>query len=245
MLRDVVDGAVDLLLGGACLGCARPGRPLCADCAARLPTYPRPAWPDPVPPGLAPPWAAAEYDGAVRAVVLAHKEHRVLALRRPLAGLLAEAVAGLLGETAPGPVVLVPVPSRPGAARARGHDPTTTITVTAARLLRAAGHDVVAGQLLRSRRGVADQAGLGAVDRSANLARSMFCPPGPLRRLAATRPRARFVVCDDVLTTGATAREAQRGLEAVGLTVAGVAAVAATRKRLRASSPRSRETDPP
>src|SRR4051812_27601009 len=115
MFRDLVDGAVDLLLGGACVGCAHPGRSLCGDCLARLPSRPRPAWPEPVPPGLAPPWTAGEYDGTVRAMILAHKEHRVLSLRGPLATLLAGAVAGLVDDTPPGPVVVVPVPSRPGA----------------------------------------------------------------------------------------------------------------------------------
>ena len=41
-----------------------------------------------------------------------------------------------------------------------------------------------------------------------------------------------LVICDDVVTTGATLREAQRALEAVGLEVTAVAAVAATRRRI-------------
>ena len=77
-----------------------------------------------------------------------------------------------------------------------------------------------------------DQAGLGAAQRAANLAGSMFCPDERLRRLASRRARTRIVLCDDVVTTGATLREAQRALEAVGLTVSAVAAVAATRRRI-------------
>jgi predicted amidophosphoribosyltransferase len=225
VLPGVRDGALDLLLGSRCVGCERPGRALCATCAAGLSTTGRPAWPTPTPPGLAPPWAADEYDGTVRAMVLAHKEHRVLSLGRPLARLLAAAVAA---AGVRGPVVLVPVPSRPSTVRGRGHDPTRAMTAGAARLLRA---DAV--PLLRTRAGLLDQAGLTAEQRAANLAGSLHCPSDGLRRLARRHPRARIVVCDDVITSGATAREAQRALESVGLPVAAIAAVAATRRRTR------------
>jgi predicted amidophosphoribosyltransferase len=222
MLRDA---ARDLLLGTHCVGCAHPGRLLCHDCAELLPTGARVVWPSPTPPGLVLPYAAASYDGTVKAMVLGHKERRLLALRRPLGELLAQAVAAAGTD---GPLVLVPVPSRRASVRARGHDPTYSMTAGAAAALRAVGADAVAWSLLRLLPGVVDQAGLDVAERAANLARSMACSVPALRRLARSRPSARVVVCDDVLTTGATLREAQRALEGVGLTVASAAVVAAT-----------------
>jgi len=170
-------------------------------------------------------------------MVIGHKEHRLLALGRPLAELLAVAVGAAIeaaieaGADPRAPLVLVPVPSRPASLRARGHDPTYALTAGAAARLRACGHDALAVRLLHTRPGIVDQAGLGAAARAANLDGSMACPVAALRRLAARRDRARVVVCDDVLTTGATAREAQRALESVGLRVSAVATVAATRRR--------------
>lgn len=191
-----------------------------------------------MPPGLAPPWAASEYAGTVRALVLGHKERRQLGLRVPLARLLATAVRAALAEQpTTTPVVLVPVPSRPGTARARGHDPVWRLTTRAATLLCGSLTDVLALRMLRTRPGVVDQAGLGAAARAANLAGSMHCPASRLAALAARRTHARIVVCDDVITTGATLREAQRALEAVGLEVIAVAAVAATRRRTPAGRP--------
>lgn len=174
-----------------------------------------------MPPGLVTPWTAADYDGAVRAALLAHKERHVAGLAPTLGGLLAVAVAA----AARPPVLLVPVPSRPGAVRSRGHDPLLSLVRVAAR--RVPG--TIVAPLLRSRGNVRDQAGLTAVERAANLAGSLWCPAHRLRRWAGAP--ARVVVCDDVLTTGATAREAQRALTVSGLVVEGVATVAATRRR--------------
>ena len=225
------DALGDLLLGSSCVGCARPGRVLCRTCAATLPETAVPTWPSPTPPGLVTPFAAAEYAGLVRAMVLAHKEHGVLDLAAPLGWLLAGAVAAALADRVTGPAVLVPVPSRPASVRSRGHDPTLVITARAAALLRATGRSATVAPLLRLRPGVRDQAGLDAEERRANLDGSMRCPSRALARLAARRPRAHVVVCDDVLTTGATAREAHRALEAVGLGVVAIAVAAATRRR--------------
>lgn len=223
------DAVLDLLLGGRCVGCERPGRALCAACAGLLPAVAVPVRPDPAPPGLAACFAVAAYDGVVRAMVLAHKERGLLALARPLGALLARSVAAA-GDGGGHPVVVVPVPSRPGAARARGHDPLGAIAVAAARELRGTrGGRVEVARLLVSRGGVRDQAGLDAAARAANLAGSMACPAARLRRLAGRR--VRLVLADDVLTTGATAREAQRALESTGLEVCGVATVAATVRR--------------
>lgn len=220
------DPVADLLLGGSCVGCDLPGRPLCHDCDEDLPGVARPAWPTPTPAGLVTPWAAGPYDGTLRAAVLALKERSVLGLARPLARVLADAVASAVP---PGPVLLVPVPSRPGAVRARGHDPTYALVRGAAGRLRRRGYDASPARLLVSRGGVRDQAGLDAVSRAANLAGSMACPSHRLARVAGRR--VRVIVCDDVLTTGATAREAQRALEASGLAVEAIVTLAATRRR--------------
>lgn len=238
MTGTLADGFLDLVLGSACVGCARPGRPLCPGCRAALPAGAHVAWPTPTPPGLAPPFATGEYADLLRSLVVAHKERRAYAVTAPLGGLLAAAVAAALEELAPAPtgggrvpVLLVPVPSRPGAVRERGHDPTLAMARRAARLLRAGGGSAYALPLLRLRPGVADQAGLDAAERHRNLAGSMACPSAAVARAARRLPTAHVVVCDDVITTGATAREAQRALEAAGVRPLAVAAVAATRRR--------------
>jgi predicted amidophosphoribosyltransferase len=224
------DAGRDLLLGTACVGCSSPGRALCAACEASLPRAGHLAWPTPSPPGLAPPFSGGEYDGLLKALVNAHKERGAFSLATPLGRVLGDVVRCLLdlAEWPPSaPVCLVPVPSRPAVVRRRGHDPLLRVARAAAARLRAQGAPATVARLLVPGAVVQDQAGLDAAARASNLAGSMRAAP---RRTASRRPGG-VVVVDDVLTTGATAREAQRALEAAGVPVLGIATVAATRRR--------------
>jgi predicted amidophosphoribosyltransferase len=239
----VLDAWLDLVTGSSCVGCRRPGRLLCRRCRALLPERGHGTSPDPCPPGLAPAVAGGDYADLLRAMVLAHKERRAFALARPLGDVLAVVARELLPtqetarDTAWGTALLVPVPSRHAVVTARGHDPMLRVTRRAAGLLRREGYDVRLSRLLRQADLVVDQAGLDAAGRQRNLAGSMAARTGVLTALARGGERVAAVVCDDVLTTGATAREAQRALEAVGVPVAGIACVAATRRRRPGGGP--------
>lgn len=236
-----LDAVLELALGSACAGCAVPGRALCRRCDRSLPTRAVAAWPTPTPSGLVRPAAAGEYAGLLRDLVLAHKEHGRLALARPLGRLLAVAVTDAWLAVEPGRCLpsrhaglgargspdlrLVPVPSHPAVVRQRGHDPVLRTAQAAAVELRRSGMAARVAPLLRVAQRPEDQAGLDATARKHNL-------QGKFAARAAAGPWCTDVVLvDDVVTTGATLREAQRALEAAGVAPIGAAAVAATRRR--------------
>lgn len=220
--------AADLLLGSRCVGCGSGGPVLCPGCRSGLPSTARLQ----TTPGLAPTWVAGDYDGLLRELVLAHKEHGVWGLRRILADLLAAAVRAGTRESRGRrvPLVLVPVPSRAAATRSRGYDPTRAVVASAAVLL-GTEQPTLWQPLLRLRSGVRDQAGLNAAERSANLDGSMVVSAAILARLHRRHRYVRLVVCDDVVTTGATAGEAQHALARVGLANSAIAAIAGTQRR--------------
>ncbi len=235
MHADLVPAFAELVTGSRCLGCEEGGRLVCPECLAGLPVTARVALPTPCPPGLVTAWAAGAYDGLLKQLVLGHKEHGLLVLGRPLGLLIAQGVAAALPS--PGPVVLVPVPSRRASVRARGHDATHSMVASAAAHLRAVGVDAIVHRLLAIRGTLRDQAGLSVTERADNLAGSLWCPSAGVGALRRRRSRATVLICDDVLTTGATAREAQRALESVGVCPEAVVTVAATARRSRSGLP--------
>jgi len=213
-----------LVLPADCAGCGLPRTELCERCRGLLggAASVRRVRPSVEPPGLPPVWAAGLYADEVRAVLLAHKERGALGLARPLGAVLAAAVQRV---GVAGPVLLVPVPSARRAVARRGHDAIARMAGAAARDLRRRGVPARAAALLRQRRPVADQSGLGAAGRLANLSGAVVAAVGA-PALFATAP---VVLVDDLMTTGASLSVAARAVTDAGGRVAGAAVVAGPR----------------
>jgi predicted amidophosphoribosyltransferase len=174
-------------------------------------------------------WAVTSYGGCVRQAVVSWKDEGRHDLTRVLAdGLAAAVVAALEGVRAPGAdaVWLVPMPSRPAARRSRGGDPVRELAVRAARRVRAGGRDVRVLPALHHVRAVADQAGLDAAGRAANVRGALGVRSGATARLRA----GACLLVDDVVTTGSTLAEAASAAARAGGHPIGAAVVAATRR---------------
>ncbi|SED71849.1 hypothetical protein SAMN05216489_04222 [Streptomyces sp. 3213] len=106
------------------------------------------------------------------------------------------------------PVLLVPVPSARSVVRARGHDPARRIALAASGELRRSGTPARVVAVLRQRRWVADQSGLNSRQRLDNLAGALEVVAGGARLLVG----GPVVLVDDLMTTGASLREAARAV---------------------------------
>lgn len=208
---------LDLILPLECGGCAAPSTRWCAACAAELSVAPdQPHVVNPRIDPLVPVFALGRYAGARRRAILAIKEHGRGDLVAPLACALAIGVHRLLTwgmlET---PLTIVPAPTRRSAARRRGGDPVARLAIEAV----GARPDLVVVPALRMKALARDSVGLRPAARERNIAGRVLLRGRP--------PSTEVMIVDDIVTTGATARESVRVLRSAGVRVAAVLTIAA------------------
>ena len=231
--RDELRRCCDLLLPPACLLCGErlpaglPATDFCPPCRDGLP-QPAPArcplcavaYRSPAPslhhcetclrqpPPFVKVHAVGPYAGTLQDAIQRFKYHGQLPLERPLGTLLAETV---LSGRGPRPHLVAAVPLHKNRLRARGYNQAVQLARQVDRHLGVP----VAPELLCRVRDTAAQQGLDAAARNSNL-RGAFAAPRPVAG-------RRILLVDDVMTTGATARECAAVLCAAGAAAVEVA----------------------
>lgn len=206
---------LDLVFPLECGGCAAPSTRWCESCAAAFEVgqdQPHLVTPR-IDPGV-PVFTLGRYAGVRSRAIVAVKEHGRRDLIAPLARALALGIHRLLDwGMVMAPLTIVPAPTRRSAARRRGGDPVTRIAATATRC----HPDLTVVPALRTSALVRDSVGLSSGARERNIA-------GRVRMI---RPvSGNVLLVDDIVTTGATAREAVHTLEPVGVRLMAVLAIA-------------------
>lgn len=210
-IRNSVLDALAILSPVECAGCGADDRGLCAACLQHLQAAVTPRGV-----GELAVFTALRYEGVPRRVILALKEQGRTDTARALAVPFDAALRRALEQDPSAELALVP--SGRTAWRRRGYDPVRLLVRRTGRrpvpLLAAAGEG-------------AAQKTLGAWAREANRQGAFVAT----RRLDGRR----FVIVDDVLTSGSTMRDAARAIRAAGGEVVAGAALAFTPRNSGAS----------
>lgn len=178
---------------------------------------------------------AGAYTGPLAAAILAFKNHGRVELASLVARCLAQSITrapDLLHFEANARLLLVPVPTSSAAWRRRGYDPLDMLMRACFRENRVpAGmaYTKLLAQKYKPPWRKKTQKGLGRSARSRNVNHSMR----RRRRPVSAEQKEHFLSCnviliDDVLTTGATLREAARVLRESGFNVLCAVVIAAT-----------------
>lgn len=208
----------ELLFPTRCLGCRRLGIRICSQCRA--------SWHPHiyrsnliVEEKVVPVYSAVAYSPVAQKVLLGSKESALIDADQLITQALTHSLSYMYSEI--GIADLVPVPSRKSATRTRGRD-----FISDQCKLLARNPSVAVWPILHHQRRVKDQSALNARDREINLHGALACAN---RVDVGNIP---VIIVDDLLTSGATLREAARVLFYAGYEVIG-AVTACVAKPLR------------
>lgn len=207
LIRDAVRETLAFLAPVACAGCGEPDVSVCASCRTALPgsILTRTVSGVPV-------YSAVPYAGTAKRMLLALKRDGRVDAAPVLGGWLSDAVEAALDDATGESIELAAVPASRASRRTRGFVPVHLI-------VRRAGF--TAPRVLSWARRPRDQIGLGRVERRENLTGAVT---------ARGAARRRFIIVDDVVTTGATLDECIRALRQAGAEIVACATVASTPK---------------
>lgn len=212
-MKKFLNPLLDLVYPKKCPGCHLPSLEICQSCKG--------FWQNPpvtiiLKQSKVSVISVAHYGNEVRSVLLAYKENGERESGKVLTEALIRARLEIVRDSI---CTLVPIPSNPKSIRRRGRDfmmdLCTQVSIQS-------GDKVL--PLLRVNRDVEDQSKLNEKQRSQNLIGAFGCISKNLH-LAVTSP---IILVDDLLTTGATLREAVRALGQHGLSPIGAITAAHT-----------------
>jgi predicted amidophosphoribosyltransferase len=204
-----------LLFPVRCYGCRDLGFAICSNCRkhwnphiyqsqiADLPVY-----------------SAIPYSAVARNILLAAKEESQKSADQLIIRALSKSLETLFKNI---PVcAIVPIPSQPSANRRRGRDFVSEISISVAREC-----GVAVLPMLHHQRVIRDQSKLNIAARRENLAMALAIKS----EYAGNYPAEKVVILDDLITTGATIKEAIRALTKGGFLVQAAATACVAQRR--------------
>ena len=166
-------------------------------------------------------YSAVPYSVVARNILLAAKEENQKSADQLIIRALSKSLETLFRNF---PIsAIVPIPSQPSSNRRRGRDFVSEISISVAREC-----GVAVLPMLHHQRVIRDQSKLNIASRRENLAMALAIKPEYSGNYSAEK----VVILDDLLTTGATIKEAKRALTKGGFLVqAAATACVALRRR--------------
>jgi predicted amidophosphoribosyltransferase len=193
----------EIIFPSRCLGCGLLGIEICSQCRGHWHPHIYRQWANSLP--TFPIYSAIIYSSVAGKVLLSAKENNLEVADQLLTKALGRSLGHFQREI--GGDFLVPIPSRKSVARSRGRQ---FVAALSHQISESSGVPIY--ENLHHIRRVRDQSALDAKARACNLDGSMES----LNYLS-----GRAIVVDDLVTTGATLREAARALREAGIEVAG------------------------